>query len=74
VLPKKTVFHNGQFFAVYAVRASGQLVSRISRFRVITDPDVADPASEVRLLEFAVPYGFQRGLVSARRERRLAAI
>lgn len=52
---------NGQFFVFYTARASGQVVSRISRFRVTTDPDVADPTSEARLLEFAVPYGFHIG-------------
>ncbi len=44
---------NGYFYAAYTVRiAGGSFYQRISRFRVsTTDPDVADPASELVLLQ-----------------------
>jgi uncharacterized repeat protein (TIGR03806 family) len=44
---------NGYFYAAYTVRVGGgSFYQRISRFRVsATDPDVADPASELVLLQ-----------------------
>jgi len=45
---------NGFFYVYYTT--TGQLRSRVSRFQVTADPDLADPASESILLEFPQPY------------------
>ncbi|MDH4071422.1 MAG: PQQ-dependent sugar dehydrogenase, partial [Ignavibacteria bacterium] len=50
---------NGFFYVYYT--ASGPERSVISRFEVTGDPDVADPASELVLLEFSQPYGNHNG-------------
>ena len=43
---------NGYFYAAYSVQISGAVYERISRFKVsAADPDVADPASELVLLQ-----------------------
>lgn len=44
------------FFYVYYTTGSGAGSSRLSRFRVTDDPQVADPASEVILLTVQQPY------------------
>lgn len=58
------VFHpeyttNGFLYVYYT--ASGPERSVISRFEVTADPDVADPASELVLLEFSQPYTNHNG-------------
>ncbi|MGI9589781.1 MAG: PQQ-dependent sugar dehydrogenase, partial [Myxococcota bacterium] len=48
---------NGFFYVYYTVDPGPGLDrSRVSRFTVSADPNVADPASEVVLLEFEQPY------------------
>ena len=49
---------NGRFFVYYTY---GNLYSRFSEFRVSTDPNVADPASERVLLEVKQPAGNHNG-------------
>ncbi len=46
---------NGWFYVYYTAPSPRRSV--LSRFTVSGDPDVADPASEVILLEFEQPYG-----------------
>lgn len=46
---------NGYFY-VYYTAGSGAGMSRLSRFSVTSDPNVADPASEVILLTVQQPY------------------
>lgn len=51
---------NGYFYVNY-IHGSGSGTSRISRFQVSTDPDVADPASEVVLFTVQQPYWNHNG-------------
>lgn len=51
---------NGYFF-VYYITGSGNGTSRISRFQVSTDPNVADPASEVILYTQVQPFTNHKG-------------
>lgn len=51
---------NGYFYVNYT-HDSGQLVTRISRFQVTADPNVADPNSELILLQFAQPASNHNG-------------
>jgi glucose/arabinose dehydrogenase len=49
---------NGYFYVNYTHDKEGQLVTRISRFRVVDGlPDEADPGSELILLEIEQPFG-----------------
>ena len=50
---------NGYFYVYYTVY--GPRRSRVSRFTVSSDPNVADPASELILLEFAQPFDNHNG-------------
>lgn len=51
--------NNGYFYLNYT---AGNLTTRISRFSVSTNnPNLADPNSEIVLLEFAQPYGNHNG-------------
>ncbi len=47
---------NGLFFINYTIMLNGQLTTRLSRLRVGDQPDRADAASEVVLIELAQPY------------------
>ncbi|MBS1546569.1 MAG: PQQ-dependent sugar dehydrogenase [Bacteroidetes bacterium] len=49
------------FFYVYYIHGSGAGTSRISRFHVSSDPNLADPASEVVLYTVAQPYWNHNG-------------
>ena len=49
------------FFYVYYIHGSGSGSSRLSRFHVSADPNVADPSSEVILLTVAQPYWNHNG-------------
>lgn len=49
------------FFYVYYITGSGSGSSRISRFHVSDDPNVADPTSEVVLYTVAQPYWNHNG-------------
>jgi len=49
---------NGKFYLHYNY---GNLYSRVSEFRVSSDPDVADPASERELFSFEQPYSNHNG-------------
>ena len=51
---------NGYFY-VYYINGSGNGTSRISRFHVSDDPNVADPTSEVVLYTRAQPYSNHNG-------------
>ncbi|MCB0756901.1 MAG: PQQ-dependent sugar dehydrogenase [Flavobacteriales bacterium] len=51
---------NGYFYVNY-INGSGNGTSRISRFSVSVDPNVADPASEVILYTVQQPYGNHNG-------------
>jgi hypothetical protein len=46
---------NGRFFVYYTTTVDEQFVSRVSEFQVSSDPDVADPASEIIRLQVAQP-------------------
>lgn len=46
---------SGAFYVSYTESTGTGLVSTVSRFTVSADPDVADPASELRLLRIAQP-------------------
>ena len=50
---------NGQFFVFYSITPQGSVVARYQRSA--DDPDTADRTSEVRLLEYAKPYGNHNG-------------
>ncbi len=50
---------NGHFYVNYT--RGSPLRTRISRFSVTADPDVADPASEYVILEFNQPYSNHNG-------------
>lgn len=47
---------NGFFYVNYTHEASGTLVTRIARFQVTSNPDVADPNSERILLTVVQPF------------------
>jgi glucose/arabinose dehydrogenase len=49
---------NGYFFVNYTDRGGD---TAISRFRVSADPDLADPATETRLMTIRQPYGNHNG-------------
>ena len=49
------------FFYVYYINGAGNGTSRISRFSVTADPDIADPASEQILYTRAQPYNNHNG-------------
>ncbi|MEZ4755310.1 MAG: PQQ-dependent sugar dehydrogenase [Flavobacteriales bacterium] len=51
---------NGHFYVNY-VTGTGNGVTRISRFTVGSDPDVADPSSEVVLLSLPQPHPIHNG-------------
>lgn len=51
---------NGYFY-VYYIHGSGTGTSRISRFQVSADPNVADPGSEVVLYSVSQPYWNHNG-------------
>jgi glucose/arabinose dehydrogenase len=52
---------NGYFYVHYSLWNPPQLSSRVSRFRVTADPDVADRDSELVILELPQPYGNHKG-------------
>ena len=53
---------NGRFFVWYSVQAGGQSYYRISRFNVQAgNPNLADTASEVTLIQQLEPNGFHLG-------------
>ena len=53
---------NGRFFVWYSVQAGGQSYYRISRFNVqVGNPNLADTASEVVLIQQLDPNGFHLG-------------
>lgn len=52
---------NGYFYVNYTTSISGQLTTRISRFSVTANPDAADPASELVLLQLAQPFSNHNG-------------
>jgi glucose/arabinose dehydrogenase len=47
---------NGYFYLNYNANIDGSYYSRISRFQVTADPDIADPQSELNFLEIKQPY------------------
>ena len=47
---------NGFFYVNYTTSIDDQLYTRISRFNSTADPNVADPASELILLQLAQPF------------------
>jgi glucose/arabinose dehydrogenase len=49
-------FENGHFYVNYTARSSGVLRTRISRFSVSANPDIADASSEKILLTVDQPY------------------
>lgn len=51
---------NGYFYVNYTY-GTGQLYTRISRFSVTADPNVADPNSELVLLQIVQPYTNHNG-------------
>jgi uncharacterized repeat protein (TIGR01451 family) len=52
---------NGYFYVNYTTLISSQLHTRISRFSVTESPNVADPASELVLLQLAQPFSNHNG-------------
>lgn len=52
---------NGHFYVFYTVQVAGALRSRVSRFTVSAAPDVADPGSELRILEIPQPNPYHIG-------------
>ncbi len=60
------VFHpnyaqNGYFYVNYTRTVGANLETVISRFQVTADPDLADPSSELILLQVAQPYSNHNG-------------
>ncbi len=52
---------NGYFYVYYTHEDGIQLYTRLSRFTVTANPDMADPASELILLSLAQPFGDNNG-------------
>lgn len=52
---------NGYFYVYYTHEVGPQLYTRLSRFTVTTNPDIADPASELILLTLTQPFGDNNG-------------
>lgn len=52
-------YANNGFFYVYYTNTAGN--TQISRFSVSSDPDVADPASELQMLSFNQPFSNHNG-------------
>ncbi len=53
--------NNGHFYVNYTTLVGGQLYTRVSRFSVSANPNAADPASELVLLQLAQPYSNHNG-------------
>ena len=53
--------NNNRFYVNYTHSAEGSTITRVSRFLVSDDPNVADAASEVVLLEFSQPFSNHNG-------------
>ncbi len=51
----------GYFYLNYTTEALGKLQTRISRFRLTTDTDIADPDSEQIVLVYDQPHGNHNG-------------
>lgn len=51
----------GYFYVNYTTRALGRLQTRISRFHLSSDTDIADPAGEQIVLDFDQPFGNHNG-------------
>ncbi len=54
-------YANNGFFYVYYIAGTGNGTSRISRFSVSSDPDVADPGSEQVIYQWPQPNPFHNG-------------
>lgn len=52
-------YANNGYFYVYYTNLSGN--TQVSRFTVSSDPDIADPASELQILGFNQPYNNHNG-------------
>ncbi|HSH04658.1 MAG TPA: PQQ-dependent sugar dehydrogenase [Anaerolineae bacterium] len=52
---------NGYFYVSYTTFESNQLYSYVSRFEVTSDPNVADPDSEERIIRIWQPYEHHNG-------------
>lgn len=53
--------NNGYFYVNYTAGSSGNLSTRVSRFSVTANPNVADPNSELILLEESQPFTNHNG-------------
>lgn len=53
--------NNGYFFVNYVTEIGGQLYTRVSRFSVTANPNVASAGSELVLLQLAQPYSNHNG-------------
>jgi glucose/arabinose dehydrogenase len=51
----------GRFYVNYTERVGGQQFTVVARYTVTADPDVADPASELRILRFRQPQTNHNG-------------
>lgn len=56
-----TYAQNGRFYVNYTARENGDLTTRVSRFQVSANPDVANPASESVLLRVTQPDSNHNG-------------
>ncbi|MCL4870087.1 MAG: PQQ-dependent sugar dehydrogenase [Anaerolineae bacterium] len=52
---------NGYFYVYYTHENGSQLYSRLSRFTVTADPNIANPASEQIVLTLSQPFGDNNG-------------